>query len=583
VEILSQETGLIKSPGAGNGHIMQNMQTLLNRTGAKFYRFRSLFFIAFLSSIIAAVIVASLWTAEQYVPLYGKQEMYDKANILELLEQQKADFQLDTESGQVLVAKSQLAQLRMALAALGVKKNIPMGMGGLEGKMGLGTSQFMESKSYRFALEGELALSIITIDTVRNARVHLALPERTLFIGRDEEQASASVMLDLQPGRELSQGQVAAIINLVASSVTSMKPDNISVVDQAGRLLTLSGGKSSNRGQVATQQVTFKNDLEARLTRQIRDLLYPLVGAENFRIQLTADLDFNEVEETLETVSPETVLTKENIREQVSGDVAAIGIPGSLSNLPPIQKAENKDAKAAASETKSTNSSMVTKRNDYSKEYVVGRSVMHKKYEFGRINNLSVSVILNNKIATGAEGWTDAELAKISTTIKNAIGIIASRGDQLSISGYDFIVVPETMLEELPWWQMDVMQAYLRYIVVTILGLALIMFAIRPLIKHFVSQSRQTENGVIALTDQASEAKTDSLSADVKSDELARESNMVNMAELTSVEMPALPAPGSEFSVQLNHLQVLADKEAVRVAEVLKGWVKSNGGGRNES
>ena len=580
MEILSQETGLIKSPGAGNGTVIKNMRSGLKLTREKLYRFRSLFFIGLLSSLIAAAIVASLWTAEQYVPLYGKQEMYDKANILELLEQQKADFQLDIESGQILVAKNQLAQLRMALAALGVKKNIPMGMGGLEGKMGLGTSQFMESKSYRFALEGELALSIITIDAVRNARVHLALPERTLFIGRDEEQASASVMLDLQPGRELSQGQVTAIINLVASSVTNLKPDNISVVDQAGRLLTLSGSQSSNRGQVATQQVTFKYDLEARLMRRISDLLYPLVGAENFRIQLTADLDFNEVEETIETVSPETVLTKEIIREQVSGDVNAVGIPGSLSNLPPVKKVTKEDNETASSEAAS---SMITKRNDYSKEYVVGRSVMHKKYEFGRINNLSVSVILNNKIATGTEGWSDEALAKISITIKNAIGIVASRGDQLNISGYDFIAVPEIALEVLPWWQLDVIQAYLRYIVITILGLALIIFVIRPLIKHFISQSRQTDNAALASTEQTSEAKTNSLNTDNKPDELSKASKPVNMTELTSVDMPALPAPGSEFSVQLNHLQILADKEAVRVAEVLKGWVKSNGGSQNES
>ncbi|CAM3213151.1 flagellar basal-body MS-ring/collar protein FliF [Moritella viscosa] len=580
MDILSQETGLIKNSSAGNGNVIKNMQSRLKLTREKFYRFRSLFFIGLLSSLIAAVIVASLWTAEQYVPLYGKQEMYDKANILELLEQQKADFQLDRESGQILVAKNQLAQLRMALAALGVKKNIPMGMGGLEGKMGLGTSQFMESKSYRFALEGELALSIITIDTVRNARVHLALPERTLFIGRDEEQASASVMLDLQPGRELSQGQVSAIINLVANSVTNMKPDNISVVDQAGRLLTLSGSQSSNRGQLATQQVTFTHDLEARLTRRISDLLYPLVGADNFRIQLTADLDFNEVEETVEMVSPETVLTKENIREQVSGDVNAVGIPGSLSNLPPVKKVTKKGKKTASSKAES---SMITKRNDYSKEYVVGRSVMHKKHEFGRINNLSVSVILNNKIATGTEGWSDDELAKISSTIKNAIGMIASRGDQFNISGYDFIAVPETTLEGLPWWQMDAIQAYLRYIVITILGLTLIIFVIRPLIKNFVSQSRETENAALALTDQKSEPKTNSLSSDIKPDEISKTSKAVDMAELTAVEVPTLPAPGSEFSVQLNHLQILADKEAVRVAEVLKGWVKSNGGSQNES
>jgi len=582
LDVLPQETGLVRSSRQNSEKFMSGMKSTLKNINSRFFQFKFLFIIVLLASVIAAVIVASLWTAEPFVPLYGKQEMYDKANILELLEQQKADFQLDSESGQILVLKSQLAKLRMELATLGVKKNIPTGMDGLQEKMGLGTSQFMESKSYRFALEGELALSIMSIDAVRNARVHLALPKRTLFVGRNEEQASASVMLDLQPGQELTQGQVTAIVNLVASSITNMKAQSISIVDQAGRLLTLSGTESSNRGQVATQQVTFKNDLEARLIRRIRELLYPLVGAENFRIQLTADLDFDEVEETLETVNPETVLSKENIREQISGDVSAVGVPGSLSNLPPIQKA-TEDNQAAGAETETPNPSMVTKRNDYSKEYVVGRSVMHKKYEFGRINNLSVSVILNNKVALGTDGWTDEELAKIAVTIKNAVGVIARRGDQFSISGYDFIVEPKAVIEELPWWQMPVIQTYLRYLVIMILGIALIMLVIRPLIKHVISQPVKSEVDMNSLIESANDIGSNNVATETKPNEFSEQNNIVNMAELTSVEVPALPAPGSEFSVQLNHLQVLADKEAVRVAEVLKGWIKSNEGAKNGS
>lgn len=602
MELISQGPGVANASATRNEKMVAKTQSLLKWWRSISGDNRSVLVIALLAGVIAATIVIALWTSsEQYVPLYGKQELYDKANILELLDQKKNEYRLDRDSGQILVPENKLAQIRMELAGLGVKMNMPLGMSGLDGKMGLGTSQFMESMSYRHALEGELALSIITIDAVRSARVHLALPERTLFIGRNEEQASASVMLDLQVGRQLERQQVEAIVNLVASSLTGMKPESVSVVDQAGRLLTQSGSEAGNRSHVATQQVDFKHDLEARVKRQISDLIYPLVGADNFRIQVTADLDFNEVEETLETVNPNTVISKESIREQTSGDLKAMGVPGALSNLPPVkQKSTAKKDKNKKAETEQATSA-VTKRNDYSKEYQVGRSVVHKKYELGRINNLSVAVILNNNIAAGENGWSEQQLNKLGDSIKKAVGVVESRGDQFSITGYDFIEQPVASIPELAWWQQSMMQEYLRYLVGAILGLALIFFGIRPLINHLIRlQSNQSSaTGALALENRSADqpsgnvansdvgtagadASTDSTgSADgantmsgVSGDEQVTAANISQLK--AAMEMPALPAPGSEFSVQLNHLQILADKETVRVTEVLKGWVNSN-------
>lgn len=600
MELISQAPGAAKASATRNEKVIAKTQSLFKRWRSISGDSRSVVLIALLAAVIAATIVITLWTAsEPYVPLYGKQELYDKANILELLDQKKNDYRLDQDSGQVLVPESQLAQIRMELAALGLKMNMPQGMSGLDGKMGLGTSQFMESMNYRHALEGELALSIITIDAVRSARVHLAMPKRTLFIGRDEEKPSASVILDLQVGRELGHPQVEAIVNLVAGSVTGMKPEDVSVIDQSGRLLSLGVSEAGDRGRVAMQQVDFKRELEARIKRQISDFIYPLVGTDNFRIQVSADLDFNEVEETLETVNPNTVLSKESTREQTSGDITAMGVPGTLSNLPPVkqkstEKGKGKDTKSSVQQENTA----VTKRNDYSKEYQVGRSVVHKKYETGRINNLSVAVILNNKAAVDDNGWTQAQLDKLAGSIKNAIGIAEQRGDQFSISGYDFIELPATTVPELVWWQQSIMQEYLRYLVGAILGLALIFFGIRPLINHLIRlQSGQSSaRNNLALenrsidpasedadrTGEPSDRNETSVDvADVNADEHAplstHNGNAVQTTPLKpAIEVPELPAPGSEFSVQLNHLQILADKETVRVAEVLKGWVNSS-------
>ncbi len=599
MELISQAPGAAKTSATRNEKVIAKTQSLFKWWRSISGDSRSVLVIALLAGVIAATIVITLWTAsEQYVPLYGKQELYDKANILELLDQKKSEYRLDQDSGQVLVPESQLAQIRMELAALGLKMNVPQGMNGLDGKMGLGTSQFMESMNYRHALEGELALSIITIDAVRSARVHLAMPKRTLFIGRNEEKPSASVILDLQAGRGLDHQQVEAIVNLVASSVTGMKPEDVSVIDQAGRLLSLGVSEAGDRGRIAMQQVDFKRDLEARIQRQISDFIYPLVGAENFRIQVSADLDFNEVEETLETVNPNTVLSKESTREQTSGDITAMGVPGTLSNLPPVkQKSTEKKDQDTKSSVQQENTA-VTKRNDYTKEYQVGRSVVHKKYELGRINNLSVAVVLNNKAAAGENGWTDAQLEKLTNSITKAIGIVESRGDQFSISGYDFIEQPATTLPELAWWQQSIMQEYLRYLVGGILGLALIFFGIRPLISHLIRlQSNQPsgrntlalENrGIDSASENTEQTVETSDSADtvvdvtgVNADEhtpvAKRNGSEVQTTTLKpAIEVPELPAPGSEFSVQLNHLQILADKETVRVAEVLKGWVNSS-------
>lgn len=553
---------------------------------------RSVLQIALLAGVIAATIVIILWTAtENYVPLYGKQELYDQASILELLEQEETLYRLDQNSGQILVPENKLAQVRMGLAARGVKMNLPTGMDGLDGKTGLGISQFMESMRYRHALEGELARSIITMDAIRSARVHLALPKRTLFIGRNEEQPTASVMLDLQAGRNLEQGQVEAIVNLVASSLTGMKPGSVSVIDQSGRLLSLSIGDAKSNGRVAMQQVDYKQALESRIQQRASDIIYPLVGADNFRIQVTADLDFSEIEETIETINPETVVSKENIREQSTKDGLAFGVPGSLTNLPPVKPAADDNTGETGQENSETaqDNSTLTQRNESSKEYFVGRTITHKKHQHGRINQLSVSVILNNKVASTENGWSEAELAQMATSIENAIGINRQRGDQFNISGFNFVVQPTVITApEIQWWQEAVWQEYVRYIVGAILGLALILMGVRPLVKHLIqlqSVSPQSDSDLFEQrnANQMQENHENSEPYHENSVGLMDDSNIdSNTAAKPQVKVPELPAPGSEFSVQLAHLQLLADKETVRVADVIKNWVNTSERGLHE-
>jgi len=545
--------------------------------------------IALLAAVVAAMIVIILWTTSpNFVPLYGKQEMYDAANIMELLEKEKAPFRLDKTSGQILVPEDQLAQVRIALAARGVRASMPAGMESLDTKMGLGTSEFMENMRYRNAQEGELARTIIALDAVRSARVHLAIPQRTLFVGRNEEKPTASVMLDLVPGQALEQGQIAAIVNLVAGSITGMKPEAVTVVDQSGRLLSQEMNNDASLSHMSVQQMEYVRRLEDYIRQRAGDMLYPVVGNDNFRIQIAADVDFSKVEETKEALDPNQILRSESSKEDKNSANNTGGVPGSLSNRPPAASTD-KNSKDSASKTTTDNSKQtLTERHEYNRQYENSRTVTHTEYPLGRIKQLSVSVLLNQKTAPKT-GWNAEQLREIEELVKRATGFDVARGDQFSLASFDFspTVVTTVPNEELPWWQQSSLQEMLRYGVGSLLGLALIFFGIRPLVKHLVSLQRaesqsETSNKHTEPTLQTIGSRNSR--AAVSDDDIAAMLNDVAMqqgdrptlSDNSPLDLDDLPAVGSDFDMQLQHLQLLVDKETARVTDVIKLWINGN-------
>jgi flagellar M-ring protein FliF len=538
---------------------------------------RSVLVIALLAAVVAASIVVILWTASQnYVPLYGRQEMYDTANILELLEKEQVPFKLDTASGQVLVPEAQLAQVRIALAARGVRAAMPSGMEGLDTKVGLGTSEFMENMRYRNALEGELARTIIGLDAVRSARVHLAIPKRTLFVGRDEERPTASVMLDMAAGQRLERGQVEAIVNLVAGSISGLKPEGVTVVDQTGRLLSAELADADSMGQMSLQQIDYVRRLEDYIRQRAADMLYPLLGNDNFRIQVAADVNFNKVEETHETVDPTPVLRSETGKNNDSVDKIATGIPGSLSNRPPVTATDTEKNKTAPTQTPADARSQ---RSEFNREYENGRSVTHTQFQMGRLEHLHVSVLLNQSIAPKA-GWSKEQLTEMEAMVQRAVGFEADRGDQISVTSFPFTpaaVDPSSYGEA--WWQKPILLSALRYGIGTLLCLVLVLLGIRPLVKHLVQQNkpalveqvatREREPGVGGESSGGKSGMTPSMMA-VLEDMLPGE------MDLPPLGLEELPPVGSDYDVQLKHLQLLVDQETTRVTEVIKLWVNGN-------
>ena len=579
-------TELVTSPqGAAPDSLKIRLQEGLRNWRTLSRDNKSILTIALLAAIVAGTIVVILWTSSKnYVPLYGKQELYDTANIMEMLEKEQVPFRLEKSTGQVLVPENQLAHVRMALAARGVRAAMPSGLEGLDNVTGLGTSEFMEGARYRHALEGELARTIIALDAVRSARVHLAIPKRTLFVGRDEEKPSASVMLDMQPGQSIEAGQVEAIANLVAGSISGMKPGAVTVVDQSGQLLSAELGDKVGFGKQSVQQMEYVRKLEQYIRQRANDMLYPMLGSTNFKVQIAADVNFNAVEETQQQLDPQGVVTQESNKSDKTIDALAMGIPGALSNRPPETAAKDEKADAdkgnANANTATQQNDTRTERQEISKQYENSRTIVHTRYQQGRLERINVSILLNQQIAPEG-GWSAEQLTQIRQMVERAVGFDETRGDQISLQAFDFNGAVQVAAPESSWWETPYWQDSLRYLVGGLLGLTLVFFGIRPLVKHLVRTQQQpdmemseTEEGLEPTVGLST--RSDDLQPPVTlSSGLIHADNEIE-PQFTSLDLDSLPEPGSELEVQLKHLQLLVEKDTARVAEVFKAWVSGN-------
>lgn len=580
-------TELVSSAPGASGSLLARVQDGVRNWRTLSRDNKSILTIALLAAVVAATIVVILWTSSKnYVPLYGKQELYDTANIMEMLEKEQVPFRLEKSSGQILVPESQLAHIRMALAARGVRAAMPSGLEGLDNVTGLGTSEFMEGARYRHDLEGELARTIISLDAVRSARVHLAIPKRTLFVGRDEEKPSASVMLDLQPGQTMEPGQVEAIANLVAGSISGMKPGAVTVVDQSGQLLSAELGDKAGFGKQSVQQMEYVRKLEQYIRQRASDMLSPMLGTGNFRVQIAADVNFNAVEETQQQLDPNAVVTRESNKSDKTIDALALGIPGALSNRPPetAPKTDQAATEGNAAQEPAKNDTR-TERQEVSRQYESSRTIVHTRYQQGRLEKMNVSILLNQQSAP-KEGWSPEQLEQIRQMVERSVGFDGSRGDQISLQVFDFtgavpVEPPASSWLETPYWQDS-----LRYLVGGLLGLTLVFFGIRPLVKHLVRTQQYPDTDAAQEPDEEQEP-TMGLSMRREGDgELEESATGKSLSQsqsefrlepqFSSLDLEALPEPGSELEVQLKHLQLLVDKDTARVAEVVRQWVSGN-------
>jgi len=391
---------------------------------------RALPAIAMTSAIgIAALAYFTMQSSPQAQLFAGLDDM-DKAAVAEALQTQGIAHSIDASTGALTVDADKLHQARIALAGQGLPKAAPSG-DSLIAALPMGSSRAIEGEALRSAREADLARTIETIDAVKSARVHVAAAEPSLFV-RDDKPSTASVMLTLQNGRSLSDGQVQAIRFLVASSVPGMNADQVSVIDQRGALLSDTASGSDMKAFQLQVQV------EDRFRRALDTLLGPMLGAGNYSVEVHADVDMSESQATRESF-PENdrAMTSEQVTRTVSGagTPPAVGIPGALSNQPPQATTVTANAPTptpTAAPTPGTESN-----ENAARAFEVGREISVTHSPQGKLRRVSVAVALNQ----GKKALTQADMTKIDSLVKGAIGFDATRGDQVAISQRPFVQV----------------------------------------------------------------------------------------------------------------------------------------------
>lgn len=513
---------------------------------------------------VALGVAITLWSwSPNYSLLYGSLGQKEAAEVVTALQQANIDFKIDESTGAVMVPSGKLHDARMKLAGLGLPHTDSMGFELLQQEAGFGTSRALEAARYHRALEGELARTISTITNIKSARVHLATPKQSVFV-RKKKYPSASVTLQLYSGRTLDKTQVAAIVHLVASSVPELEPERITVVDQKGNML--SGRLSSKEMMLTATQFEYTKELEEHYRQRVENILSPIIGTDNLRAQVTAEVDFTITEQTQERFNPDLpALRSEQLNEQASRQSAVQGVPGALSNQPPAAGNAPQQATGAAGQGGEQglplNTSKLATRN-----YELDKTISHTRLSSGNLRRLSVAVVVDDNRSAGADGAitsserTPEEINRISQLVQEAIGYNATRGDSVQVINASFMVpVPQEALPELPLWKQPWAWDLAKQVGGLLLVLLLILFVLRPTMK------RLTAPPVIE--------KLASEEAAEKSEEDEGEAAALGEGE----GVMQLSGP-EKYDDTLEAAKQLVQDDPKRVAQVVRSWVTEDAG-----
>jgi flagellar M-ring protein FliF len=506
-----------------------------------------------------------LWSQGQnYTVLYGQLSERESGQVMDALTAAGIEYKL-TASGAVSVPETKVQEARIRLASQGLPQSDSMGIEMIQKESALGTSSMMETARYQSVLETELARTIIKVQGVQSARVHLALPKPSVFL-RDARKATASVMLQLYPGRRLEPGQVAAIVHLVASSVPELAASDVTLVDQAGTLLN-SPDESAEQA-ASTRQLEYTRKLEEGYQRRIVELLEPMVGPGRVRATVTADLDFTQTEETHENYDPQktAIRSEQTSKEARRGGDGAEGIPGALSNQPPgtsgapvipgaASTPGNPQSQAAAANSGPSSNSERATRN-----FEVDRTLSYVKQPTGVLKRLSVGVVLDDWQKTGADGKTtttpmsDSDIKRFTQLVRESIGLKDDRGDKLDVLNQAFKgSAPLGPVEGPPLWETPWVIQLAKQIVGAALVLVVAFLVLRPLMKSLTRPPGRITPAIGEATDLAGDR-----------------------VSLSGKGAPAIKLSPS-FEQQIAAARTLVGQDPKRAAQVVKDWVAADG------
>ncbi|WP_393950182.1 flagellar basal-body MS-ring/collar protein FliF [Kluyvera intermedia] len=450
------------------------------------------------AAAVAILVAMVLWAkAPDYRTLFSNLSDQDGGAIVSQLTQMNVPYRFADNGGALEVPADKVHELRLRLAQLGLPKGGSVGFELLDQEK-FGISQFSEQVNYQRALEGELSRTIETLGPVKSARVHLAMPKPSLFV-REQKSPSASITVNLEPGRALDEGQISAVVHLVSSAVAGLPPGNVTLVDQGGHLLTQSNTSARDLNDA---QLKYTADVEGRVQRRIEAILGPIVGNGNVHAQVTAQVNFDNKEQTDEQYRPNGDASQAALRSRQvsesdqSGSPYPGGVPGALSNTPapapsaPIanppanQAANGQNAQNGASRTTTTSGPHNSQRSETS-NFEVDRTIMHTKKNVGDVQRLSVAVVVNYRnLPTGKPlPLTNDQMKQIEDLTREAMGFSTTRGDTLNVVNSPFNDTEETG-GELPFWKqqtfIDQLMSAGRWLLVLIVAWLLWRKAIKP-------------------------------------------------------------------------------------------------------
>jgi len=460
--------------------------------------FRQIGLMVGLALSVALGVTVAIWSqTPNYSLLHGNLSAKDLSQLTQSLDSMGIQYRLDSGSNGILVPAEQLQQARVQLAGNGVSVGDEIGFEILDRNESLGSNSFLLKARYKRALEGELSQTIARLNMVESARVHLAIPKQSAF-ARKSSKPGASVVIKPFPGWVINDVQTASIVNIVASSVPGMDASHVTVVDNKGRLLSSKSNQSNML--LSSTQFDYTNKLEESYVRRILDIISPIVGSEGIRAQVVAEVDFTTQEQTRESFVPDNrAVRSEQLFEQTANRLAAMGIPGALTNQPPAGGRTNNEQ--IENQAATGNNSTRTVRN-----FEIDRTISHTRQSPAQLQRLSVAVIVDyrttvtKKGTVNKEALTEDEMQFISSLVKEAVGLNEARGDTLNVVNTafklpeDIDAMPEPALWQQPW-VMSLAKQLLGALVVLFIAFGIL----RPMLKNLSTQGSASAAAIAAL------------------------------------------------------------------------------------